>query len=105
MTDIEALRGLLKDYPLPGSVEQLAVLACLERIEAQLGSAGEWITKEMFLGLLSLRVEQIGSQKAAAIAWGISESYLSDVLTGRRQPGSAICAAMHVERVEMYRRV
>jgi hypothetical protein len=63
------------------------------------------ITETDFLGRLHVRVHMIGSQKAAAAAWGMSESYLSDVLTNRRAPGPAICESMGYERVVMYREI
>lgn len=63
------------------------------------------ITEPEFLGRLHALVEVSGSQKAAAIAWGVSESYLSDVLTCRRLPGPGICAALGYARVNMYRKV
>lgn len=63
------------------------------------------ITEAEFLGLIHVKLHIAGSQKLLADLWGISESYLSDVLTGRRQPGEKICRAMGYERVTMYREI
>jgi len=75
-------------------------------MERDLQATGEYlITESEFLGRLHARVHMIGSHKAAAAAWGMSESYLSDVMTNRRQPGPAICESMGYERVVMYRQI
>jgi transcriptional regulator with XRE-family HTH domain len=42
-------------------------------------------------------------QKDFARANMISESYLSDVLNGRREPGPRILAALGLEKVVLYR--
>lgn len=63
------------------------------------------ITEAEFLGFMHVKLHIAGSQKLLADLWGISESYLSDVLTGRRQPGEKICRAMGYERVVMYREI
>jgi DNA-binding transcriptional regulator YdaS (Cro superfamily) len=43
------------------------------------------------------------SQKAFALQLGISPSYLSDVIAGRREPGPAVLSALGVERIVRYR--
>jgi DNA-binding transcriptional regulator YdaS (Cro superfamily) len=43
------------------------------------------LTQEEFLGLIRDDVETEGSQKALAARLEVSETYLSDVLRGRRQ--------------------
>ena len=60
--------------------------------------------REMVVRLNRL-VDQCANQKEAARFWEVSESYLSDVLSGWRQPGAKICKAVGYERVTMYRKV
>lgn len=52
---------------------------------------------------LERMAKQDGSQKALAGALGVSESYLSDVILGRREPGDKLLDAMGLERVVTYR--
>ena len=59
--------------------------------------------KHDFLALLRRRVQDAGSQSALAKELGISDSYLSDVLTQRREPGEAMLTPMGIERVVVYR--
>jgi hypothetical protein len=63
------------------------------------------LNQREFIAELRSRVNQFASQKEAAKAWGVSESYLSDVLSGWRAPGEKICNAVGYERVTMYRKV
>jgi hypothetical protein len=58
-----------------------------------------------FIAELHFQVSRFANQKEAAQAWGVSESYLSDVLSGWRAPGEKICKAVGYERVTMYRKV
>lgn len=44
-----------------------------------------------------------GSQRAWAKAHSVSEAYVSDVLSGRREMGESIAAALSLERVVTYR--
>lgn len=44
------------------------------------------------------------TQAAYAKCCGISSAYLSDVLQGRREPGSKMLAALGFERVVTYKR-
>ena len=46
------------------------------------------LTQEEFLGLIRDDVETEGSQKALAAKLDVSETYLSDVLRGRRSAGN-----------------
>lgn len=61
------------------------------------------LTQAEFVALL--REQATPNQKALAKRIGIRESYLSDVLSGKRDPGKTIQAAMGVELVKMYRKV
>jgi lambda repressor-like predicted transcriptional regulator len=45
---------------------------------------------------------EAGSQKLWAAQAGVSQSYLSSVLSGRREPGESILAALGLVRVIAY---
>ncbi|MFN8468577.1 MAG: helix-turn-helix transcriptional regulator [Caldilineaceae bacterium] len=62
----------------------------------------ELMTLDQFKAELYFLVSRFGSQQEAAQEWGISESYLSDVLNGRRKPGAKFCKAVGYERVMMF---
>lgn len=62
----------------------------------------ELMTLDQFKAELYFLVSRFGSQQEAAQEWGISESYLSDVLNGRRRPGAKFCKAVGYERVMMF---
>jgi predicted transcriptional regulator len=68
----------------------------------------QWVLSELrtldqFNAELHFLVSRFGSQQEAAQEWGISESYLSDILNGRRKPGAKFCKAVGYERVMMFR--
>lgn len=44
------------------------------------------------------------SQKQLAAELGVSQSYLSDVLQGRKEPGESILEPLELERVVTYRK-
>lgn len=48
--------------------------------------------------------ERAGSQKRWAQINGVSDAYVCDVLSGRREPGDAILNGLGLERVVSYRR-
>jgi transcriptional regulator with XRE-family HTH domain len=60
------------------------------------------LSQEEFLGLIRDDVETEGSQKALAARLEVSETYLSDVLRGRRAAGSKILARYHLRAVTSY---
>lgn len=60
------------------------------------------LTQEEFLGLIRDDVEKTGTQKAVAAAMSVSESYLSDVLTGRRDAGDKILRHYKLRAVTNY---
>ena len=60
------------------------------------------LTQEEFLGLIRDDVETEGSQKALAARLEVSETYLSDVLRGRRAAGSKILARYRLRAVTSY---
>lgn len=49
--------------------------------------------------------EAAGSQRAWALAHGVSPQYVSDVLAGRRDGGESILAALGLRRIERIVRV
>lgn len=55
-----------------------------------------------FLGALRDAIAAMGSQKAAALAWGISQPYLSDILKGKRLPGPKLVGALGYQRQTIY---
>jgi len=65
------------------------------------------VTQSMSAGelreMLRAACDAAGSQKAWAAANHVSTAYTNDVLTGRREPGEAICSALGVCRVVTYR--
>lgn len=52
------------------------------------------IQKAVLLDQLRQRVRQAGTQKAFAASCGITQQYLSDVLSGRREPGPKLYRAL-----------
>jgi transcriptional regulator with XRE-family HTH domain len=60
------------------------------------------LTQEEFLGLIRDDVEAEGSQKALAAKLDVSETYLSDVLRGRRSAGNKILARYSLRAVTSY---
>lgn len=52
------------------------------------------------------RVVRAGSMRAAAREFGVTVSYVSDLLNGRRAPGPKILGPLGLERIKMvvYRR-
>lgn len=87
------------------SVERVGVCSKCGHVIAA-SAVGEYpIAENTFVrDVLLFSVISIGSQKAAAERWGVSEQYLSDVLSGRRQPGAKLCATVGYKRVISYRR-
>lgn len=55
------------------------------------------------LALLAAEVARAGTQARWCATHGISTAYLSDVLTGRREPGGKILDRLGLERVPYYR--
>lgn len=60
------------------------------------------LTQEEFLSLIRDDVETEGSQKALAAKLEVSETYLSDVLRGRRTAGNKILARYNLRPVTSY---
>jgi DNA-binding transcriptional regulator YdaS (Cro superfamily) len=60
------------------------------------------LTQEEFLSLIRDDVETEGSQKALANKLEVSETYLSDVLRGRRTAGNKILSRYNLRPVTSY---
>jgi len=60
------------------------------------------MTTEQLIARLRRECELAGSQFNWASVHGISVAYLSDVLSGRREPGRKLLDAMAVDRVVSY---
>ncbi len=63
------------------------------------------LTHEELLRQLRRQAKEYGSQKALAIKLGISEQYLSEVLSGKKRPNAKVLRAMGMEMVLMYKQV
>jgi len=64
------------------------------------------MTRASLVLRLRRRVRQAGqTQQTVARDLGISAAYLSDVLSGRREPGQKLLTALGLVRVVQYRRV
>lgn len=63
------------------------------------------MTLEQVLALLRRECEKAGGQAAWAKAAGLSASYVSDALQGRREPGESILRVLGLEKVTTYRRI
>jgi DNA-binding transcriptional regulator YdaS (Cro superfamily) len=63
------------------------------------------MTLDQVLALLRRQCDEAGGQAAWAKAVGVSPSYVSDVLVGRREPGAGILRHLGLVRVVTYRKV
>ena len=61
------------------------------------------LTERDVIERLQAAVQAVGSQKAFAVAHGISEQYVSDLLRGRRELSPKILDILGLERVVSYR--
>lgn len=62
------------------------------------------MTEADILRMLLRECRRAGTQAEWAKAQGLSATYVSDVLKGRRAPGDSILSALGFERVVTYRR-
>ena len=60
------------------------------------------LTREDVRVRLSLAIRDAGSQRAFAERAGVNQSYLSDILHGRRDVGERVLAALDLRRVERF---
>jgi transcriptional regulator with XRE-family HTH domain len=63
------------------------------------------VSAEAIVEELRLLADSMSSHKALAAKIGISPAYLSDILKGRRNPGSKVCKFLKVEPVPVYREI
>lgn len=63
------------------------------------------IPEARVLNMVRIGIQVAGSQKAYAKRVGLSESYLSDVLNGRRDISPRILKHLGLERVVYYKRI
>jgi len=56
-----------------------------------------------FVEHLCRKASEVGGQKILARKLGVSETYLSDVINGRRDPADRLLSALGMERVVTYR--
>lgn len=61
------------------------------------------MTPQQVRDLIRKQVKFYGTQKATAEAWGITESYLSEVLSGEKLPGQKILDILDLEHIDKYR--
>ena len=60
------------------------------------------MTLDEVLALLLAECEKVKTRAAWAKAHGVSPTYVSDVLMGRREPGQSILDALGLERIVTY---
>jgi len=58
--------------------------------------------KNKVIKKLEQMVAEEGTQVAVAEKIGVTPAYISDVLSGRREPGKTICDALGFERIVAY---
>jgi hypothetical protein len=61
------------------------------------------MTLEQVIALIWRKVREFDSQEEAAETWGVSRSYLGEVLAGRQRPGPKILDALGLEHIDKYR--
>ena len=63
------------------------------------------MTREGVVRLIQTRVKEAETAVRVADKWEVSPQYLSDVLSGKREPGAKILKCLGLERVVMYRKM
>lgn len=63
-------------------------------------SAGTEMTESDVISLVRAKVAEVGSMRELARRWGVSMSYVSDLVNGRRAPGAKILEPLGLERVK-----
>lgn len=63
------------------------------------------MTQEALLNYISRRAQRLGTRRALAKHLGVSDQYLSDVLTGKREPGSKLLGALGFRKIISYRAI
>jgi hypothetical protein len=57
------------------------------------------MTEQQVIDLVRAEVEKAGSYRALGAKWGVTPSYLCDLLQGRRAPGPKLLRPLGLERV------
>lgn len=65
---------------------------------------GRLMSLEEFRAFLAAECQKAGGQEAFSEKTGISQSYISQILNGRQEPGPSVLAALEFEKVVLYRR-
>jgi DNA-binding transcriptional regulator YdaS (Cro superfamily) len=64
-----------------------------------------YLTADAVRELIRRQCSKRGSQIVFANRIGVSQAYLNDVVHGRRTPADAVCKALGLERIVVYRKV
>lgn len=86
-----------------GYVSGIETFYCAEGCTPGTDLNGQKMTLDDVLRRLRESCERIGSQKAWAAKAGVSEAYLSDVLSKRRDPGPSILEPLGIHGETIYR--
>lgn len=65
----------------------------------------EYISQKDLVEKLKLLAQNMGTQSALANKIGISEQYLSDIISKRRDPGAAVLKFLKIEKVNVYKEI
>lgn len=63
------------------------------------------MTKEQLIKILRKRVDSAGTAYKVAASLEVTDSHLSDVLSGRREPGPSLLRGLGLYRVVTYKAV
>lgn len=63
------------------------------------------ISKRDIIEELRLLADSMSTHKALATKIGISPAFLSDILHGKRDPGSKVCKFLKVEPILVYKEI
>lgn len=66
---------------------------------------GESMTVDQVREILFRACEKAGSQRQWAMRYGLSNAYVNDVLSSRRDPGEGILVALGLRKIVTYERV
>ena len=69
--------------------------------DVYLRPAGSMTLDELRTNIRSA-VGEYGTQKEAGLAWGISNQYISDIVSGRKLPGKKALNAWRLRKVTYY---
>jgi hypothetical protein len=61
------------------------------------------MTTKQVIDMIRRKIKEFGSQEAAAAAWKMSESYLSEQLSGKKPIGDKLMEVLDIEHIDKYR--